>query len=71
MFQINIQDNFLTPWTVPKCTTVKEAEEMRREARKVLADKILAKDIEKKKRRQAKHQRRMAKNKKKLNCFGQ
>ena len=49
LFQINIQENFWTPWTVPKCTTVKEAEEMRREARKVLADEILAKDIEKKK----------------------
>ena len=35
-------------WTVPKCTTVAEAEEMRQKARKVLADKYLSKDIEKK-----------------------
>ena len=53
-------------WTVPKCTTVAEAEEMRQKARKVLADKYLSKDIEKKRGvwQNVSHKKKNGKNKK-------
>ena len=52
---------FLPKWNVPKCPTIEEGNQMRKEARKRRAEIYLAKDRAKKIRRLLKNQKKIKK----------